>query len=188
VTAAATFYYDLSSPYAWLAAERVDALAGGEVTWVPVLLGAIFKATGRSSWAQTEARADGIAEVERRAAERGLPAVRWPEPWPGNGLAAMRAAVHAQAVGRGRRFALEAFRVHFGDGLPLSDRDALALSAERSGLDPEAVLAATEDPEVKAALRRNTDAALEQGVFGVPTVQVGTAVFWGDDRLEEALR
>jgi|SRR5215210_1046367 len=183
-----TFYYDLNSPYAWLAAERVDELAGGEVRWVPVLLGAIFKATGRGSWALTGERAAGMAEVERRVAERGLPPVRWPEPWPGDGLAAMRAAVHAHEVGSGRRFALEAFRTHFVDGRALSEEGSLSLAAERAGLDPSQVLAATQDPAVKSALRRNTDEALAGGVFGVPTLRVDGAVFWGDDRLEEALR
>jgi 2-hydroxychromene-2-carboxylate isomerase len=100
VSRAAVFYYDLGSPYAWLTAERT----GDRAEWVPVLLGGIFRATGRSSWAETGARADGIAEIERRADERGLPALRWPDPWPNDGLLAMRAAVAAD----GERFALEA--------------------------------------------------------------------------------
>ena len=94
---AVTFYYDLGSPYAWLAAERVDGLLDAD--WVPVLLGGIFHATGRSSWAETQRRAEGIAEIERRASERGLPSPVWPAPWPNDGLRVMRAAVHAHDLG-----------------------------------------------------------------------------------------
>lgn len=89
---AARFFVDAGSPYAWLAAERVEAVVG-EVVWEPVLLGAIFGGRGFGSWALTEARAEGVEEVERRASAYGLGAVRWPEPWPGNMLLAMRCAV-----------------------------------------------------------------------------------------------
>jgi 2-hydroxychromene-2-carboxylate isomerase len=162
------FFYDLGSPYAWLAAERMF-----EATWIPVLLGGIFKATGRGSWAETPARANGIAEVERRARERGLPPPRWPDPWPNDGLHAMRVAAAADS----REFALAAFRLHFTEGRPLSDPANVAAAAERVGIEPA---------EDKQKLRANTDRALELGVFGVPTVVVGGEAFWGDDRLEEA--
>ena len=167
------FFYDLGSPYAWLAAERIDALFGEPPEWVPVLLGGIFKATGRRSWAETDGRAVGIAEVERRARERGLPPVRWPTPWPNDGLHAMRVAAHADS----RAFALAAFRAHFADGRALSDPASVALAAGRAGV---------ELLEDKARLRANTDRAVELGVFGVPTVAVAGELFWGDDRLEEA--
>src|SRR3954465_2329647 len=176
----ATFYYDLNSPYAWLAAERVDDLLGEATEWVPVLVGAIFAATGRSSWALTDGRDAGIAEIERRAAERGLPALTWPEPWPGNGLQARRAAVHAHREGVGRAFALAAFRVHFVDGRTLNEPDAIGLAAERAGLEPQRVLDATGEQAVKDALRGNTDRALALGAFGVPTVVAGGELFWGD--------
>jgi 2-hydroxychromene-2-carboxylate isomerase len=181
------FLYDLGSPYAWLAAERVDSVLPG-VTWVPVLLGGIFRATGRSSWARTPQRAAGIAEIERRAAERGLPPLRWPDPWPNDGLRVMRAATWAHRIGQGRAFALAAFRVHFTEGIPLSEPDGIARAAERAGLDPALALAAGDDPEIKAALRAATDAALAAGVRGIPTVLADGAVLWGDDRLEDAAK
>ena len=174
------FYYDLGSPYAWLSAERL----GDRATWIPVLLGGIFAATGRSSWAQTDERASGIAEVERRARERGLPPPRWPDPWPNNGLTAMRAAVHAHDEGRGEAFALAAFRTHFVEGRALSDPENVARAAAKAGLDPEATLAVISDPAVKARLRANTDEALAAGVFGIPTVRRDDGeIVWGDDRI-----
>jgi 2-hydroxychromene-2-carboxylate isomerase len=186
--AAATFYYDLGSPYAWLAAERVDEALPGEVDWQPVPLGGLFRATGRSSWARTEARAGGMAEVERRAAAYGLPALRWPEPWPGDMLAAMRAAVIAREAGSQREFALAAFRHAFAKGHDLSDPEAVLQAAAAAGLDAAAVRERLSDQAVKDTLRAATEAAAARGVFGVPTVVVGDEVFWGDDRLEDAGR
>lgn len=183
-----TFYYDLGSPYAWLAAERIDALFPGGIEWVPVLLGGIFRTTGRSSWARTERRAAGMAEIEARAASRGLPAPRWPDPWPNDGLKAMRAATYADAEGRGRAFALAAFRLHFTEGRPLSDDRGIADAATRAGLDPQVTLAATDDPAVKDRLREATNRALRAGVTGIPSTVVGGNVHWGDDALEFAAR
>jgi 2-hydroxychromene-2-carboxylate isomerase len=184
----ALFFYDVGSPYAYLAAERVDQLFPGGAEWCPVLLGGLFMATGRSSWALTPERESGIAEIERRADARGLPPLRWPDPWPNDGLIAMRAAVVAHRDELGREFAREALRVQFRDGRPLSDLEALACAVERAGLDPARTIAATGEPLVKRELRERTDEALALGVTGVPSMVVGEAVFWGDDRLEEAAR
>ena len=87
---------------------------------------------------------------------------------------------------KGEVFALEALRVHFLEGRALSYEDNLTLAAERAGLDPGCALAASFDPSVKDRLRANTDAAVRSGVFGVPTLRVGDAIYWGDDQIEEA--
>ena len=148
----------------------------------------MFAARGFGSWAVTERELTGIEEVERRAARYGLPAVRWPEPWPGNMLLAMRCAVAAWRRGAGRAFLLAALRLGFVDGRDLSDRAAVADAASAAGIEGEALLAAAATPAVKAALRARTDAAIALGVRGVPTVVVGDQAFWGDDRLEDAAR
>jgi 2-hydroxychromene-2-carboxylate isomerase len=178
-------FLDVGSPYAYLAAERASWLLPDAV-WEPVLLGGIFRATGRSSWARTDARADGMREVERRALAYGLAPVVWPEPWPGDMLAAMRAATAAAQLGAARPFLLAALRLGFRDGRDLSERDAVLDAARAAGLDGAAVDAAIDDPAVKADLRARTDAALALGVTGIPTVAVGGELFWGDDRLDEA--
>lgn len=182
-----TFYYDLGSPYAYLAADRIDLEFETPVEWVPVLLGGIFKHTGRSSWAETPAREEGIAEIAKRASQRGMPAFVYPDPWPNNGLQAMRVATWAHSAGAGRKFARAAFEVQFNDGLPLSETENIELAAHRAGLDPSFAIAATEDPAVKQALIDNTNAALAAGAIGVPTIVVGDQAFFGDDKLEEAV-
>jgi 2-hydroxychromene-2-carboxylate isomerase len=182
-------FLDVGSPYAWLAAERVArGELGDEVVWEPVLLGAIFVSRGWGSWSETDAREDGMREVERRAALYGLGPVRWPEPWPGNTLLAMRAAVAACERGAGRAFLLAALRLGFREGRDLSSADAVAEAASTAGIEEEALLAAAATPEVKAGLRERTDAAIALGVRGVPSVVVGGQALWGDDRLEEAAR
>jgi 2-hydroxychromene-2-carboxylate isomerase len=183
-----SFYFDLGSPFAYLAAERIGDVLAEPVAWQPVSLGALFKATGRSSWAlgSPAHRQAGMAEVERRAKLYGLPPIRWPDPWPSNYLFAMRVATHAFRQGRGQEFALRAFRRSFQDGIDLAVPKHVLQVAADAGLDPREAEAATRDPEVKLALRATTDAAHEIGVFGVPTIAVGEELFWGDDRLGDA--
>ncbi|HEV3047541.1 MAG TPA: DsbA family protein [Solirubrobacteraceae bacterium] len=191
---AATFYFDVGSPYAYLAAERLALVLPGPVRWQPISLGAIFKATGRSSWALGDyrRRQAGMAEIERRARLYGLPPIHWPDPWPTNYLMAMRAATHAFAAGRGQQFTMQALRDAFQRGRDLSIPAHVLDAAASAGLDPAETQAATQDPAVKLALREATDAARELGVIGVPTVAVplrgrcGRELFWGDDRLEDA--
>jgi 2-hydroxychromene-2-carboxylate isomerase len=187
----ATFYFDLGSPYAYLAAERISGLfteAGLEQPeWQPVLLGGLFGTFGRDSWANGPGRAEGIAEVERRAAAYGLPPLAWPEPWPGNTLFAMRVATFAKQTGRTVSFALAAFRQAFAAGRDLSEPDNVLVAAAACELHPRALLKAVETQGVKNALREATDAAAELGVTGVPALVVDGEVFWGDDRVEEAV-
>jgi len=187
----AVFYYDLGSPYAYLSAERISGLfnqAGLEQPeWQPILLGGLFRTFDRGSWALTEARAEGIAEVERRAAEQGLPPIVWPDPWPGEMLNAMRVATFAKQTGRTVSFSLAAFRQQFAAGKDLTVPENVMIAAAACELHPRALESAVKTAIVKDALREATDAAAAAGVFGVPSVRVGEEVFWGDDRLEHAV-
>lgn len=182
------FYFDLGSPFAYLAAERLQDVLGEQVQWQPVSLGALFKLTGRSSWSLGDParRQAGMAEVERRARVYGLPPIRWPDPWPGNYLMAMRAATFAYRIGQGHEFTMQAFRGAFQEGSDLSVPAEVLRAAAHAGLDPRAVEAATDDPSVKLALRNATDTAHRLGVFGVPTIEIDGELFWGDDRLDAA--
>jgi 2-hydroxychromene-2-carboxylate isomerase len=184
------FYFDLGSPYAYLAAERVNAVfgaAGAEPPeWQPILLGALFKRFGRDSWANGPGRDEGLRECERRADAYGLPPIRWPEPFPGNSLLAMRAATFAKEIGRTVSFSLAAFRQAFAAGRDLSEADNVLLAAAASEIHPRALLGAVERDAIKSRLREATDAAGDLGVVGVPSVVIDGEVFWGEDRVEEA--
>jgi 2-hydroxychromene-2-carboxylate isomerase len=167
-------FYDVGSPYAYLAVERFDAVVGVPPVLRPVLLGGIFKATGRSTWGRGEEREPRMADISARALAAGLPPVVWPENWPADYLQAMRAATWA-----GDDFARAAMRAAFSRGADLSRVDVLC------ELGPDRLEDAIADPEVKAALRDATDRAVALGVTGVPTTRVGDELYWGDDRLEE---
>jgi 2-hydroxychromene-2-carboxylate isomerase len=186
------FFYDLGSPYAYLAAERITSLfddAGAEQPeWQPILLGGLFKRFGRGSWGQGPDREAGMREVERRAQAYGLPPIRWPEPWPGNMLTAMRAATFAKEIGRAVSFSLAAFRQAFAAGRDLSEFDNVAIAAAASELHPRSLETAIGRDAIKTRLREATDRAGDRGVLGVPAVLVDEEVFWGDDRLELAAR
>jgi len=187
----ASFYFDLGSPYAYLTAERISgvfAAAGLEQPeWQPILLGGLFRTFERDSWANGPGREEGMAEVERRAGAYGLAPIVWPEPWPGNTLFAMRVATFAKQTGRTVSFALAGFRQAFAAGRDLSVPDNVLIAAAACELHPRALLKAVETEGVKSALREATDRAAELGVFGVPSLVVGDEVFWGDDRVEEAV-
>jgi 2-hydroxychromene-2-carboxylate isomerase len=187
----ATFYFDLGSPYAYLTAERISGLFTDaeleQPEWQPILLGGLFQHFGRDSWGNGPDRKDGMAEVERRAAEYGLAPIVWPEPWPGNMLFAMRVATFAKQTGRTVSFALAAFRQAFAAGRDLSEHDNVLIAAAACELHPKALLKAASTEGVKKGLREATAGAAERGVIGVPSLVVGGEVFWGDDRVEEAV-
>jgi 2-hydroxychromene-2-carboxylate isomerase len=184
----AELYFDVGSPYSFLAVERAPRVLGEPPALRPVLLGGLFKLAGRSSWGVGDPalREAGMLEVESRATAYDLPAIRWPKPWPGDYLTAMRVAVWADRQGACAAYAVAAGRRAFLSGCDLSQAAEVATAARDAGLDPDAALAAAGDPEIKRALREATERAFARGVFGVPTAAVADRLFWGDDRLEEA--
>jgi len=167
-------FYDVGSPYAYLAVERFEAVVGVAPVLRPVLLGGIFKATGRSTWGRGPERAARMADISARAEAAGLPPVVWPLNWPADYLQAMRAVTWA-----GDDFGRAAMRAAFGSGADLSRVEVLA------SLGPPGLEEAIADPTVKLALRDATERAVSLGVIGVPTARVGDELYWGDDRLEE---
>jgi len=190
---AAVFYYDFSSPYSYLAAERISGLfaeAGAtQPEWKPISFGHLLAAIERRPWSWEEDRRKDFAEIQRRADERGLPKVLYPEGWPRDTWSVLpaRAAIYAKEIGRVVSFSLAAFRQHFAAGRDLSDPDNVVIAAAACEMHPKAVLKGVETRAVKDGLRATTDEALERGVEGIPTVAVGDELFWGDDRLEDAV-
>jgi 2-hydroxychromene-2-carboxylate isomerase len=184
------FYYDFNSPYAYLAAERVNQVMPEAPEWQPVALPFIHQANDRVPWSRQdlETKEGGMREIERRAAERGLPPIKWLDDWPVGtySLTPLRAAVFAKESGRAVSFSLAAFRQFFAGGNRLDEADNVLMAAAACELHPRAVLAALERDSIKEKLKQATEDAIARGVPGVPTVAVGDQLFWGDDRLEEA--
>jgi 2-hydroxychromene-2-carboxylate isomerase len=192
----AEFFYDFGSPYAYLAAERIEEVLGEAVLWSPVFLVGVFKATGRRSWVYTERAGEDWDEISRRLDVRRLPPLRLCEDWaerlipsttPARStLLAQRAATAAADAGLLREFSLSLYRLEFVDGRDLTEEATLLDAGAGAGLDPSALRAALADDSRRERVRVATDAAVARGVSGVPTVAVGEQLFWGDDRLEQA--
>ncbi len=181
------FFFGAMSPYSWFAAERIEALIP-HARWRPVVAGALFKARGHESWGLTERRAAGMVDCEGRALAHGLGPIRWPKPWPTSDLLVARAMVAAERRDVLKPFSLAAMRLAFLEGADLAEPEAVEEVGRRVGLDAGELRHQVEDPDTKAALRAVTEEAIALGVTGIPTAAVGTTLFWGDDRLEQAAR
>lgn len=188
--ASATFYYDFNSPYAYLAAERLDELVPG-AEWRPIAFAILLNQLGELDKRLTNLNtAPIVEEVSQRLADRGMPAFAPPDAWPVQSwsLAPLRAALVSDELGRQREFGLAAFRRSFVEGRSLAELPNVLAAASDAGLDPDQVAEGIQRDEVKERLKANTAEALERGVTGIPTVAIGDELFWGDDRLDEAAR
>lgn len=179
-------YFDLGSPYAYLAFARARSVLAVQPQLRPVLLGAIFARRGFGSWSRSRDREAEMAEVEHRALRYGLAPLRWPDGWPADGLLAMRCATWACEQGNGEAFARAVFDRQFVAGSDIADLDMLLSCASDAGLDVDALQASLDQPKLKQSLREATERAWEAGVRGVPTTQIGELLFYGDDQLELA--
>src|SRR5687767_8438239 len=153
MTSKPVLYFDLGSPYAYLATARAESVLGVAPELEPVLLGAIFQRRGWGSWSQTPELDRNVREIQRRAAAYGLEPPAWPEGWPSGGLPAMRAATWAKQHGAVDAFTHAAYRRAFVDGRDVAQVEVLAEAADEAGLDGGALPAAIQDPAIKQALR-----------------------------------
>jgi 2-hydroxychromene-2-carboxylate isomerase len=182
------FYYDFNSPFAYIAAHRVDDVLPVRPRWQPIAFAFLLRHHQRDPWSfDVEGRVPTMRDCERRAAALGLP-LQWPEGWPRESytLLPLRAAVLAERAGLLREFSRAAFKQHFSSPAGVKELDGVLAAAQAAGLDPGEVAAHVGDDDVKLEVKAATESAIDLGVFGVPTVQVGDELFWGDDRLEEA--
>jgi 2-hydroxychromene-2-carboxylate isomerase len=175
MTAPNAFYFDLASPLAYVAAERILHVLPGPVQWQPVLA----RRLGDEEPLDVEA-------IERSVQEHGLQPLRWPAELPFDSALAMRAATYAKSIGRTVPFAQAAFRQAFAGGRSLSEPDNVLIAAAACEMHPAAVLKGAELASVRAQLDCATEAAARAGVSNVPAVRVGTRVFAGADCLERA--
>ena len=184
-TDSARFFYDLASPDAYVAAERVVGVLGIVPEFVPVRLGGLA-AGGVGGFRCAEEEAIYRAEVERRASARELLPVRWPDPFPAETDWAMLVATYAKQTGRVVAYSLAAFRQAFAAGRDLGERDWVLVAAAAAEMHPAAVIKSAELRGTRRRLDEATAAARAAGVRDVPAVRVGDAVFHGDEALEAA--
>jgi len=180
------FYFDLASPLAYLAAERVLHVLPAGLEWQPVLArelpGAESFDAARGNSEQVIAR----EQVERRVRELGLQPLRWPDPFPFDSVLAMRVATYAKSIGRAVPFAQAAFRQAFAGGHDLQEPDHVLIAAAACEMHPAAVLAAAELRSIDRRLSQSTARAARSGVTDVPAVVVGERVFLGERAIEDA--
>jgi len=180
------FYFDLGSPEAYLAAERVLTVMPVAVEWVPVLARDLPAPETWEAFRCCDEREIALSEVERAAARRGLQPIRWPGEFPFDSAFAMRVATYAQQIGRAVPFALAAFRQAFAGGRTLADPDNVLIAASACEMHPAAVLRAASLRGIAERLERATALAVGRGVRDVPCVWTGERAFHGDAGLERA--
>src|ERR1700744_3283075 len=185
--------FDFGSPNAFLSHEAIPAIekrTGAKFEYVPILLGGVFKATNNKSPAETLAgvknkREFHALETERFIKRFGVKPYSWNPNFPVNTLNLMRAAVAAQLDGVFEKYIDAAFHHMWVEPKKMDDPEVAAKALSASGLDGAKLLARAQEPEVKAKLIPNTQAAVDRGAFGSPTFFVGEEMFFGKEQLRD---
>ncbi len=183
----AAFYFDLASPLAYLAAERILHTLPGPAEWQPVLARELGPGAEPFSAFRCENEERIFREeMEHAAREQGLQPLVWPRPFPFDSALAMRAATYAKSIGRTVPFVQAAFRQAFAGGHALDDLDYVLISAAACEMHPRAVQQGEALSSVREELQRATAEAASRGVSDVPAVRVGERVWVGERAVEEA--
>lgn len=186
------FWFDFASNYSYLSMMRIGRLAadaGLQVQLKPFLLGPIFKSLG---WETSPFVLQGMKgryvwrDMERQCDKYG---VRWQRPsaFPRNGLLAARVALAGEGAPWMQAFCEQVMLANFADDREIGDASVIAHILDGLGVDSSVILQLAQSDAVKSTLRERTAAAQARGVFGAPTFFVGEEMFWGNDRLEDAL-
>ncbi len=188
-----TFWFEYASTYTWLSVSRLPKLAeaaGVQVEWRPFLLAPILKHQVGMERGPFLGHAPKLKymwrDLERRAAVHGVP-YRKPSVYPPNTLLTARVGTLASAQGWSEAFTREVFRLHWTEDVAIGTDENLKRALAALDRDPEQTIVAAQSDSTKQLLRAITDAAEALGVFGSPTFTIGDELFWGDDRLEDAL-
>ncbi|WP_235890252.1 2-hydroxychromene-2-carboxylate isomerase [Sandaracinobacter neustonicus] len=188
-----TFWFDFGSPNAWFAHQLIpgiEARTGATFTYVPVLLGGIFKATGNQApmlaFANVPAKiAYQGREMQRFIRRHGLQRFTMNPHFPVNTLALMRGAVAAESIGLLKPYVDAMLPYMWERPRKLDDPAILAETLAEAGLPAEQILVLSQDPAIKERLVANTQAAVDKGVFGIPSFLVGEELFFGKDSLAD---
>ena len=198
MTKTVDFIFDFGSPNAYLSMKVLPSVlerTGADLNLIPCLLGGIFKATGNQSPVQAFGGVKGKVEYEnlemmRFIRKHQISAFRMNPHFPVNTLVLMRGAMVAAQDDNLSAYVDAGLKAMWEEGQKMDDPEVFVSVMTKAGFDGADILARTQDPDVKAALVANTEAAVARGVFGIPTFFVGDEMFFGKDRLgqvEEAL-
>ena len=183
------FYFDFSSPYGYLAAQKIEPLAaryGRGVTWRPMLLGAAFKTTGAAPLPQVPLKGEySIRDFARSARFHGI-AFKLPQPFPVSTLAACR--TFYSLTDRAVPFAKACLKSYFVEGINIGEAENVVKVAASVGCSPDAVRNSLGEQAVKDKTKGEVDAAVARGVFGSPYIVVDGEPFWGLDRFDQLER
>jgi len=188
------FYFDFSSPYSYLASEQIDALAarhGRTVDYRPVLLGAVFKASGGTPLTEGYGpKADYSKHDFARSARFAGVQYRAPSRFPIGAVAAARAVLWLQqhAPEKATPFIHAIFRAYFVEDRDISNAAVVGAVARSIGIDADALAAGVQQPAIKDLLKQRVDEAIAFGMFGAPTIVVDGERFWGNYRLPQIER
>ena len=187
------FYFDFSSPYGYLAAERIDDIAARHdrnVTWRPYLMGVAMKVTGSSPVVNRPMLGTYSRHDMLRSARRLKVPFSFPDPFPIATVAACRAVywMERAAGGEAKPLAKALYRAYFVDGRNISEAEVVADVATESGADRDALVGGIQEPSIKERLKEVTNDAVERGIFGSPFFVVDGEPFWGHDRMDEVDR
>jgi 2-hydroxychromene-2-carboxylate isomerase len=184
-------WLEYASTYSYLTVARIGALArerGVTLDWQPFCLVPVRMQQDMGfPFPDASAKTAYMwRDLERRARRYSLP-YRRPEQYPVNSLQTIRVALVGAREGWCQAFTEEAFRLHWTEGVLIGTDENLERALRHAGQDPARVVPVASSPENKEALKAQTPRALERGIFGSPSFVVGGELFWGDDRLEDAL-
>lgn len=185
------FWFSIGSTYSYLTVLRLPAVAareGIDIAWRPFDVRAIMIEQNNVPFRDKPVKTAYMwRDIERRAGKYGL-APQLPAPYPLNDLAfANQVALLGMREGWGQAFTIAAYRNWFEKGLVPDEGDGLTQSLQAAGQEPESAIARASAETIAAQLRHDTAAARDLGVFGSPGFAVGTEIFWGDDRLDDAI-
>ena len=181
------FFYDFNSPYGYVAAHKIEAVAakhGRTVDWKPFLLGAVFKVTGAVPLPHVPMKGDYARHDFARSARFHDVTYNPPADFPFSPVAASRAVYWAKADGKAGEMTPALYNAALGEAQDIASPDAVVAIAAKAGFDGSALAAGLQDPAVKEELKTVTDEAISREIFGSPFMIVDGEGFWGADRFD----
>ena len=193
------FFFDISSPWTYLAFSRIEALAErmqAELVWRPILVGGVFNSVNQELYETranpNKAKLNYSVKDLKDWADFCCVEINWPDIFPVNAVNIMRGAFFALDHDKLPEYARLSFEAYWRDGLDVSHPDILSGIAEACHLPVNDFLTSLKDDVIKSRLRENTDELCQRGGFGSPTMFINeTDMYFGNDRLlliEEKLK